>query len=95
MQFTNLTFILVFLPITLIVYYFVKLEHRPIVAIAFSILFYSWGTPEYIGLLFVSVSINIIVSAILTSLNKKKNISILFKACVIKMIYQVYLNYLY
>ena len=75
MQFTNLTFILVFLPITLIVYYFVKLEHRPIVAIAFSILFYSWGTPEYIGLLFVSVSINIIVSAILTSLNKKKNIS--------------------
>lgn len=78
MQFTDLTFILVFLPITLMVYYFVKSEHRPIVAIAFSILFYSFGAPEYIGYLLVSAFINILISAILISIYKKKNDSIFY-----------------
>lgn len=77
MQFTELTFLLVFLPIMLIVYYLAKEKVKPIVAIAFSIAFYTLGAPEYIGMLCISVVVNICISYLIVWLGKlyKENAS--------------------
>ena len=62
MVFASMQFIWIFLPMTLVLYYILKLTGKQVLLnlllLLASILFYAWGEPRYIILLFVSVMIN-------------------------------------
>ena len=52
MVFSNLFFIYIFLPISLIAYFFAKnIKQKNIILLAFSLFFYAWGEPKYVLLL--------------------------------------------
>lgn len=54
MVFSSLSFLLMFLPAVLIVYYAVPRQAKNVVLFLFSLLFYSWGEPVYVVLMFFS-----------------------------------------
>ena len=54
MVFSSLTFLFMFLPVLLAVYYAVPARHRNAVALAGSAFFYAWGAPRFVIVLFAS-----------------------------------------
>ncbi len=54
MVFSSLTFLLCYLPAVLIVYYLVPNKLKNFVLFIFSLLFYAWGEPIYVGLMLFS-----------------------------------------
>ncbi len=57
MVFANLIFIYIFLPLNLLLYFITKNKtFRNVVLIVFSLLFYTWGEPVWVGLLLFSVA---------------------------------------
>ena len=54
MIFSSLTFLFVFLPLTLAAYYACPARHRNAVALAASLLFYAWGAPRFVIVLAAS-----------------------------------------
>jgi alginate O-acetyltransferase complex protein AlgI len=62
MIFSSITFLFVFLPITLAAYYICPVRHRNWVALAASGVFYAWGAPRFVIVLFVSSMMDYILS---------------------------------
>ena len=54
MVFSSLTFLLCYLPAVLIVYYLAPRKLKNFVLFVFSLLFYAWGEPIYVGLMIFS-----------------------------------------
>lgn len=54
MVFSSLTFLMLFLPLVLLVYYIVPRRCKNAVLFAFSLLFYAWGEPVYVLLMIFS-----------------------------------------
>ena len=54
MVFSSLTFLLYFLPCVLLVYFLVPKKAKNAILFAFSLLFYAWGEPIYVGLMIFS-----------------------------------------
>ena len=54
MVFSSLTFLLCYLPAVLAVYYLVPAKRKNLVLFVFSLLFYAWGEPVYVGLMIFS-----------------------------------------
>ena len=73
MVFSSLTFLLVFLPILLIIYFLVKnIKIRNYVLLIFSLIFYAWGEPKYIILMLLEVIITYIFARLIAKENKYK-----------------------
>ena len=58
MSFSNLFFPFVFLPISLLLYVVMPKKGKNIVLLVCSLVFFAWGTPEYILLLILSILFN-------------------------------------
>lgn len=58
MLFSSVTFIFLFLPLVLAVYHLVPEKFRNGVLLAASLLFYGWGEPKYLLVLFAVITIN-------------------------------------
>ena len=58
MLFSSLVFLFTFLPITLLVYYLVPRKVKNVVLLIASLIFYAWGEPVYILIMFVSIAID-------------------------------------
>lgn len=58
MLFSSLTFLLVFLPITLILYYISPQNMKNITLLILSLFFYAWGEPFYVVILILSATID-------------------------------------
>ena len=58
MVFSSLTFLFLYLPLTLLAYFLTPLKWRNFVLLLVSLLFYSWGEPVYIVIMFVSILID-------------------------------------
>ena len=59
MVFSSFTFLLCFLPLTLICYYLVRgVKARNLVLCLFSLVFYAWGEPVYVLLMIASILLN-------------------------------------
>lgn len=71
MQFTDLTFLIMFMPILLVMYYLCKDKYRQIILILFSLLFYACGSPEYFLLLCCSVLADLSVAGMNIYLRRK------------------------
>ena len=72
MLFSSLTFIFIFLPITLLIYYLSKDKYKNYILLLSSLLFYSWGEPKYIVIMILSIIFNYYF-AILIDKAKSKN----------------------
>ena len=51
MVFSSLTFLFVFLPIVLLIYYISPRPLKNFVILLFSLIFYAWGEPKFIFLI--------------------------------------------
>ena len=58
MVFSSLTFLLLFLPAVLLVYYLAPRQGRNAVLFLFSLLFYAWGEPIYVCLMLFSTALD-------------------------------------
>ena len=58
MVFSSLTFLFVFLPIVLLIYYISPRPLKNFVILLFSLIFYAWGEPKFIFLIILSILIN-------------------------------------
>ena len=58
MVFSSITFLFLFLPIVLAVYYIVPEKAKNIILLIASILFYAWGEPVYVILMILSILLN-------------------------------------
>ena len=68
MVFSSFTFLLLFLPITIILYYLIPKKRRNIrnfVLLVMSLIFYAWGEPIYILLMLVSIIVNYILGRVI------------------------------
>lgn len=58
MLFSSITFLFIFLPLTLLLYYLVPFRMKNYVMFAASLIFYAWGEPVYIILMILSIILN-------------------------------------
>ncbi len=58
MLFSSITFLVLFLPLTLVVYYLIPKKWQNAVMLAASLFFYAWGETVYVVLLFLSAVLN-------------------------------------
>jgi len=75
MVFSSSLFLLYFLPVFLIVYYFLDWKYKNLFTLIASIFFYSWGAPDFIFIVLGSIAIDYyIVNLLAKSSGKKKRI---------------------
>ncbi len=72
MVFSSLTFLYIFLPIVLIVYFLTPARFRNIVLFLASLLFYAWGEPIYIVLMLFSTLFDYTVALLVYRFNNQK-----------------------
>lgn len=95
MVFSSLTFLCIFLPVVLALYYLLPtLRIRNVLLIIVSLLFYAYGEPVYVLLMIVSIIINYIFGRLLGTENKKKRQWILAIAVIINIGLLVVFKYL-
>lgn len=95
MVFSSLTFLCIFLPVVLALYYLLPtLRIRNVLLIAVSLLFYAYGEPVYVLLMIASIIINYIFGRLLGTENKKRRQWILAIAVVINIGLLVVFKYL-
>ena len=58
MVFSSLYFLFLYLPIVLFLYYITPLKWRNAVLLVFNLVFYGWGEPVYIAIMFLSIAID-------------------------------------
>lgn len=58
MLFSNLSFIFIFLPVVVLIYFFVPQKQKNVVFLLASLVFYAWGEPVYVILLLLSAVFN-------------------------------------
>ena len=77
MLFNSITFILVFFPIVLAIYFISPVRIRNVMLLLASLFFYAWGEPVYIGLMMISILFNYFSGLdIYQKINKdKKNVA--------------------
>ncbi|MCG9969518.1 MBOAT family protein [Pelotomaculum terephthalicicum JT] len=73
MVFSSLFFLFAFLPLVLLLYYTVPHRYRNFILFVSSLIFYAWGEPVYILLMFFSTLINYAHGLLLTRSGEKKN----------------------
>jgi len=73
MVFSSFTFLFAFLPVFLVLYYLSPNKLKNLTALIFSYIFYAWGAPKLIALLFLSSLIDYLISKGFS--HKKKNVS--------------------
>ena len=72
MLFSSLTFLFIFLPLVIFIYYISNDKYKNYILLLFSLIFYSWGEPKYIFLMLLSIVVNYILALIIDKYRKSK-----------------------
>lgn len=75
MVFSSTIFLFRFLPILLAVYYLFKNKFKNLILLSFSLLFYAWGDPKYIVVMFYSICLNYVFAMIIDKLRDKPSLN--------------------
>ena len=75
MIFSSLTFLFVFLPFVLLIYYISKDKYRNYILLLVSLLFYSWGEPKFVILMLVSIVFNYYFAIFIDKYRENKRIT--------------------
>lgn len=65
MVFSSMTFLFAYLPVTLALYYLCPLRARNLLLLIANLIFYGWGEPKYIVIMFASILIDYIHGALI------------------------------
>ena len=65
MLFSSMTFLFVFMPLVMAVYFFAKQEIRNYILLIASIIFYAWGEPRYLAVMIITILVNYIGAVLL------------------------------
>ena len=87
MVFSSLTFLFIFLPITLLIYYISKDKYKNYVLLFFSLVFYSWGEPRYIILMILSIVLNYYFAILIDKYKRK--VSLKKKLLVLTIVFNI------
>lgn len=71
MLFSSLTFLFIFLPIVITLYYLVNATFRNLILLVASLVFYAWGEPEYLIVMLVTIIINYVGARIIEVSSRK------------------------
>ena len=82
MIFSSLTFLLLFLPITLLCYFIVPKKGKNIILLIFSLIFYAWGEPVYILLMLYSIFLNYACGLLMDKFEKARKHVLVFAVVV-------------
>ncbi len=95
MVFSSMTFLVLFLPLLLALYFPVKnINWRNAILLIFSILFYSWGEPVWISIMLLSTAVNYVCALIIERSQKKSiRITALTIGAILSLIFLVYFKY--
>ena len=97
MVFSSLTFLLIFLPLLLIVYFLVRdIKTKNYILLIFSLVFYAWGEPVYIILMILSIVITYISGRLISHHHKYKKISFILSIALLllSLLFFKYYNFL-
>ena len=72
MVFSSAIFLLLFLPITFILNYFIPNKYSNLLLLVASLIFYAWGEPIYVLLMLASIVINWVIGRMIDRLSGKK-----------------------
>ena len=73
MVFSSLLFLFTYLPVVLLAYYLSPLKWRNGVLLLFNLIFYGWGEPVYIVIMFLSIAIDYTHGMLVEKCKKKGN----------------------
>lgn len=73
MLFSSMTFLFLYLPILLFIYYLANDKYRNVILLVASLLFYAWGEPKYVILMLISIIANYFFALLIDKLDNKKN----------------------
>lgn len=71
MVFSSLIFLFIFLPLTLLIYYFAPKTAKNLTILVISLIFYGWGEPVYIGLMVFCIIFNYLASLFISKYHSK------------------------
>ena len=92
MLFSSLTFLFVYLPILVFLYYLIPFRwYRNTLLLAASLLFYAWGEPVYVIIMMIMILVNYLF-ALLISINKKNKLTLFF-ACLVNFAVLFFFKY--
>ena len=96
MVFSSTVFLCIFLPIALIIYYAFPKQYRNWVVLVVSLLFYSWGAPQFVMVLAISSLSDYILGKHLVplALDQKTRKKILVSAIAINLVVLCYFKYM-
>ena len=78
MVFSSVTFLFIFLPLTLLLYYIVPQRFRNFVLLLMSLIFYAWGEPVYVLLMLYSILLNYGMGRLMDSERRHKKSILVF-----------------
>ena len=78
MVFSSLTFLFLFLPVTLILYYAVPKKVKNLVLLVMSLVFYAWGEPVYVILMLYSILLNYAAGRLMEAAPEHKKAVLVF-----------------
>ena len=83
MVFSSLTFLFLFLPAVLLVYFAVPRQAKNAVLFLFSLIFYAWGEPVYVGLMIFSTILDYTCGRLVEKYRgtKKKKLGLIISIC--------------
>lgn len=94
MLFSSLTFLFIFLPLFLIIYYFVSDRYKNLVLFFASLIFYAWGELEYIWVLLLSTVVDYTIGRLLkNNENPLQRKLLLFVSLIINFSLLIYFKY--
>jgi alginate O-acetyltransferase complex protein AlgI len=89
MLFSSLVFLFYFLPISLIVYYSLWFSNplKNAALLILSLVFYAWGEPKYIIILFISVIVNYLLGIYIDKYRSNEKVAkfIIIIACIVNL----------
>ena len=74
MLFSSVTFLFLFLPLTIIIYYLLPQKFRNAVLLVASIIFYAFGEPQFLLLMFATILVNYLGALFIHKFDKYKKI---------------------
>ena len=93
MVFSSITFIYVFLPILLLIYYITPNKYKNIILLLGSLIFYGFETPKFLILMILSILLTYINGRLIEKFNNKITLFFSLSCCLIPLLYFKYSNF--
>ncbi len=94
MLFSSMTFLFVFMPVVMAIYFLAKKEIRNYVLLIASIIFYAWGEPRYLAIMIITILVNYIGALCLDKYqNPRQRLGIVTATILVDLSFLFYFKY--